>query len=432
MKKYLYVIFAMFVLFFGASVNLNAEEFVSNDDKIVVLFFWGDGCPHCETQKPFLEDWATKYPEIEIRSYETWYDTANAALFNEVADAYGFKATGVPVTFIGDKYWIGFSATTVPLMEEKIEDCIENGCLNKYLDADKIENDETSNGKTEDETLNFFGNEIKVSDMPLLLSTSLIAFMDGLNPCSLWVLAFLLGIVSLTKDRKKIIIIGLTYLGVAGLAYGAFILGMINVFAYVSHLRWIMFVVALIAFTFGIINVKDFFWYKKGISLSISDKYKPKLYQRVRNLMRPENSLKSLMIGTAIIALGITLVELPCTAGLPMLWSNLVASQNVDGGFFLILFAVYLLIYFTVELIIFLTVVFTLKMSRLEEKHGRFLKLVGGMIMIALAVILAFDLDILNKVGGTLVLFASIILGSIVIAKVYDKYVGFEKEKGDL
>ncbi len=284
---------------------------------------------------------------------------------------------------------------------------------------------------TNGEYFEFFGWVIALEETPLLLTTFLIAFMDGLNPCSLYVLAFLLGIVVLTKDRKKVLIIGFTYLLVAGIAYGAFILGMLTIVSYAIHLRTINLLVALIAFLFGLINVKDFFRYKKGISLTISDSYKPKLYEKVRNIMRPDNNFKTLVIGSALLALGITLVEIPCTAGLPLLWSNIVAGQEVATSTFVILFTVYILTYFFVELFIFLTVVFTLKTSKFEEKHGRVLKLIGGLIMIALAIILLFDLPLLEDMGGTLILFASIIIGSLVIAKIYDRLGGFKEEENE-
>ncbi len=428
----------LMLLVVGIAIFMFSIQPIAAENRVNIYFFWGEGCPHCETQKTYLEKWKKKDANVNIYMYETWKNRENAALFFDVADAHGITPGGVPATFIGTRNWIGFSTNMANDMENYIEHCLDVGCDDKsysIIFGDAGDNDvlppKEDNNNFKEEVIEIFGYTISLGNMPLAFSTFLIAFIDGLNPCSLWVLAFLLGIVALTRDRKKIIIIGLTYLGVAGIAYGAFILGMINVFSYVAHLRWVMIFVALIATLFGLVNVKDFFWYKKGISLTISDNYKPKLYERVRNLMRPDSNTKTLMIGSAIMALGITLIELPCTAGLPMLWSKIVSVQNVGSGFFIFLFIVYLLTYFLVELIIFLTVVFTLKISKFEEKHGRFLKLVGGLIMLALAIILFFDLDILNDIGGTIILFGGIIISSIIIAKIYNKYIGLKEDKNE-
>ncbi len=101
-----------------------------NPGHVVVYFFWGDGCPHCAHEKPFLEEMQQKYPMIEIKMFETWKNPDNAQLFSDVAKAYGTTAQGVPTTFIGDKYWVGYADYMGEEMEAKITSCIDNGCIN--------------------------------------------------------------------------------------------------------------------------------------------------------------------------------------------------------------------------------------------------------------------------------------------------------------
>jgi len=99
-----------------------------NPNKVIVYFFFGEGCPHCSAEKPYLQEWAEKYPEIEVKYFETWSNKENAALFQEVAGIYGIQARGVPTTFIGEKNWVGFSSSMAPEIENYIKDCVENGC----------------------------------------------------------------------------------------------------------------------------------------------------------------------------------------------------------------------------------------------------------------------------------------------------------------
>jgi thiol-disulfide isomerase/thioredoxin/cbb3-type cytochrome oxidase subunit 3 len=530
-KKGMFVIGGVLflLLIISLAINVNAQENSSGENlnEVSVHFFWGDGCPHCETQKTYLEEWKEKYGEnIQINSYETWKNSENAALFREFAKDYGIEAKGVPTTFIEEKYWIGFSPSMAPEMEAYIKSCVENECgkieqtpqennlcihvfLDNCAECLSIENyleeiDEKYNieikkyninegenkhifqefkntyglkvnlyptlfignvyltgeepirkalekeinncldegcpcpiseikpftpitAKPEDVTsdekqsINFFGKEIDVGKMPLIFSTFIISFIDGFNPCSLWVITFLLGIVILTGSRKKVLAIGFTYLIVAGIAYGAFILGMISIFSYIGYLTWIRILVASIAIIFALVNIKDFFWYKKGLSFTIPDSYKPKIFKKIRNIMKPENKLTTLIIGSAIMALGITLVELPCTAGFPMLWSNIIASHSINLGFFIFLFALYMVTYFLIELVIFFSVVFTLRTSRFEQKHGRLLKLIGGVIMFALAIVLIFNHELLNNITSTVLIFVGAIALSILIAWIYNK-----------
>ncbi|MFO7876087.1 MAG: hypothetical protein R6U55_05850, partial [Desulfovermiculus sp.] len=81
-------------------------DLTDDPDKITIYFFWGVGCPHCESEKLFLEELKNDYPGIKVKMFETWKDSENVKLFQELAKSYGFSAQGVPATFIGDKYWV--------------------------------------------------------------------------------------------------------------------------------------------------------------------------------------------------------------------------------------------------------------------------------------------------------------------------------------
>jgi hypothetical protein len=247
--------------------------------------------------------------------------------------------------------------------------------------------------------------DLDAGAMSLAALTGLIAFVDGFNPCSLWVLTFLLGIVIYSGSRGRVFLVGGIFLAVTSSVYGLFIAGMFGTLRYLVYLPWITYLVAALAMVFALVNIKDYFWFQEGVSLTISDKHKPKFFERVRNLMHPGRSLPALVVGTVGLALGITLVELPCTAGLPMVWTGIVASKGVSTEYFWGLLGLYLAVYLLDELIVFGSVVVTMKRSRLEEKHGRILKLIGGMIMLALALTLLVSPDVMHSLSGTLAVF---------------------------
>ncbi len=129
------------------------------DNKVIIYFFWGDGCPHCATEKPYLEEWQEKYGDnIEIKSFETWKDQSNVPLFQQAAQAYGIQARGVPTTFIGEKNWIGFSSSMAPEMENYIQSCIEEGCENLAKNIDfSEEDDKASENNNETNKNNSYG-----------------------------------------------------------------------------------------------------------------------------------------------------------------------------------------------------------------------------------------------------------------------------------
>lgn len=113
----------------AGNVILESSDLNSNPDKVTIYFFWGDGCPHCAAEKPFLESLEKKYQDkIEIKMFETWKNQKNVEFFNEVANAYGIQVQGVPTTFIGDKNWVGYADYMGQEIEDYVQYCIENKC----------------------------------------------------------------------------------------------------------------------------------------------------------------------------------------------------------------------------------------------------------------------------------------------------------------
>ena len=94
----------------------------------VIYLFWGDGCPHCEKAEAFLVPLDEASTQIELRMYEVWNDKANQKLFTDMAAANGFEPQGVPTIFIGDQHWVGFSDGIQAELQQKIDDCLLEGC----------------------------------------------------------------------------------------------------------------------------------------------------------------------------------------------------------------------------------------------------------------------------------------------------------------
>ncbi len=260
--------------------------------------------------------------------------------------------------------------------------------------------------------------------------------MDGVNPCSIWVLTMLLALTLHTGSRKKIILIGVIFISVTALIYALFILGLFSVMSIIPFRGVIQVIVAIIAVIFGIINIKDYFWYKEGISLTIANENKPGIYRKMRKVVDAQDSFWGLAGATVVLAAGVSLVEFSCTAGFPVIWTNLVRSQQVPWLTFGLLLFLYMLVYQLDELVIFFSAVYTLKASKLEEKEGRILKLIGGVLMLTLATVMLVSPEKMNTLAGSLVIFAIaigvtilvLLLHRIVLPKM-GIHIGTEKRK---
>ncbi len=394
---------------------------------VPVYFFWGDGCPHCATQKVFHEQLLADHPNVVIHAYEVYNVPANRPLMEAMAAAFGRPVTGVPMTFIGDEVWVGYTDAYGRQMRDAVAryeayaapdpvDRVDPELREQFVPTPAPSPPPPPAGSAGAAVIDvpLFGS-IDVASRALWLSTALIAFVDGFNPCSLWVLALLLAVVINTKSRRRVLLVGLTFLIVTSAVYGLFIAGLFSIFSYVSFLGWIRVVVAGIALAFALVNLKDYVAYKQGFSLTIDDAQKPGIYKRIRGVMNSRASLPATLAATGGMALGVTLVELPCTAGLPVLWTTIVADAGVGAGAFAMLLLLYMLIYLLDELLIFGAVVVTMRAARIEEREGRVLKLVGGAVMLALALAMLFRPALLESIGGTVVVFGVAIGASLVV-----------------
>ncbi|MHC1784858.1 MAG: glutaredoxin family protein [Anaerolineaceae bacterium] len=424
------IICAAFILFptdFGSAnpMTEDIQSAVMNPDEsnpVVIYLFWGDGCPHCAVAKPFLNSLAEKYPSVEIRDYEVWYVEVNQELMTKMTAAYGTEPRAVPTIFIGEKYWEGFNDVIQQEIQRQIEKCLVDGCPDKGIGIipglegapSVVANSTLIADNSEKITLPLIGS-VDLSAKSVWVSTILISLVDGVNPCSIWVLTMLLAITLHAGSRKKVVIIGLVFLTVTAAIYALFIAGLFTMLTVINFVGWIQVVVAVVSLFFSIINIKDYFWYKEGLSLTISDDKKPGIFQRMRRVVDASQSFWGLVGATVVLAAGVSLVEFSCTAGFPVLWTNILVSQNVTGWTFILLLLLYLVIYQLDEMVIFFTAVYSLKASKLEEKHGRLLKLIGGMLMLTLALVMIINPALMNSLSSSLWIFGTAFAGTLLI-----------------
>ncbi len=370
----------------------------------VLHVFWSVDCPVCIRQKPWLEGLEARFPGLQVMERELSRTDRHHALFREMAAERGVSATHVPTLMFGARAWVG----DTPGQRAEIEAAI----------AAVLEGDAAAAAPDGGLRLPLLG-EVDPAAAPLLGLTALIAFVDGFNPCSLWVLTLLLGMVIASGSRRRVAVVGVSFLLTTALIYGAFIAGLFSVLAFAFALPWVRWAVALFALGFGLVSIKDYFWYGRGVTFSIPEGQKPGIYQRLRRLRQQDMGTPALIGATVAMAAGIALVELPCTAGFPVIWSGILAERDVGGAGFAGLLAVYVLVYLSVELAIFAIAVSGMSLGRMGEDHGRALKLLGGAVMVALAGALALRPELMEDLTGTLGLFGAALALAVLVLLVH-------------
>ena len=359
-----------------------------------IALFHGDGCPHCAAERAFLADLVAAHPEVTVDAHEVWYDPAGRDLLLATAQRMGFEPTGVPVTIIGDQVWIGFGDRTA---QE-----IEQAALAAVAGSPPVDASDATPAQTV--AVPLLG-DVDLDDTSLLAATVAIGFVDGVNPCSLWVLSLLLAMVLNRGSRGRVLLVGGVFLGVTAGMYALYMVGMYSAASYLSDMGWLRLLVAVVCAAFGALQVKDGLGVERGPSLSISPERRPALYARMRFVASPERALAATLAGAVVLAVAVSLLETPCTAGLPLLWTTMLADQQVGVLTAASLFAVYMLVFLLDELVVFAAAVLTFRGTRRQERHGRALKLLAGSVLLCLATTMLLAPTTLTTLVGTLAVF---------------------------
>lgn len=234
--------------------------------------------------------------------------------------------------------------------------------------------------------LPFFGN-VSAEAVGLPLFTIAVGLVDGFNPCAMWVLLFLLSILVNLKDRWKILAVAGTFVVVSGLAYFAFMAAWLSVFQFIGLLRPAQITLGLLAMVIGAVHVKDFFAFKRGITFSIPESAKPTVYARVRGIVNAE-SLWAAIIGAATLAVLVNIIELLCTAGLPAMYTGILTMRQLSAWQEYGYLALYNVAYMFDDSLMVAIVVITLGRHKLQEREGRWLKLVSGAVIFGMGLVM--------------------------------------------
>ncbi|WP_246043828.1 thioredoxin family protein [Geomonas edaphica] len=360
-----------------------------------LYYFWGVGCPHCEQAKPFLEELKRKYPDLKVEATEVLQHRENIPRLMLMAKERGREATGVPVFILGPHYLSGFSEQTRAQLENAVREALPpaGGASSKAPPAAAPQPPVAVPGL----------GELDPQRYSLPVFTLVIAALDSFNPCAFFVLFFLLSLLIHARSRRRMLLIGGVFVVASGVLYFLFLAAWLNLFLIVGSLPAITAVAGLLALFIALVNIKDFFLFHKGISLSIPEDKKPRLFARMRRLLKAE-SLPSLLVGSTVLAVAANSYELLCTAGFPMVFTRALTLHEMGKIAYYGYLALYCAVYIVPLAVIVVIFTVTLGGRKLSEWQGRVLKLVSGVMMLGLGVVLLIRPALLNDPATSLLL----------------------------
>ncbi len=375
--KTLLVILAISVFLIGAvsgteTIGDDNNNVSDEESKIEYHYFYMDGCPVCTDQEKFHQTLFEDHPELDVYKHNI-YDEESMQKLDDLAEEYNvtIERIAVPMTFVGGEFFQGFDST--------IQRGIENVVKGKVDEGDRDERMVN---------LPFIG-ETDISKFSLPLLATVLGTADGFNVCSIGALLLILGIVLKLDSRKKILFYGGLFILTTVSVYGIIVFawyGLIN--AIIGYLGLLELFIGLVALTAGIYFFKEFLqFYKYGPTCETTgNKYVSKVRRKVTQVLKnPKSGLFATAGIIILFALVMVIVELPCSIGLPLVFTGVLADAGVttmaSGAYILM----YLFFYMFIELVIFLGAVLTKKMWFDQENAVTWTTLAASLIMFFLA-----------------------------------------------
>ena len=381
MKKILKLLIVIALLF---SFSVSAKE------KVTLYFFHGDGCPHCAEEQTDLIEELKKDETINVVEIEVWHDNENKELLEKVINAYGTRS-GVPYNVIGDTTIIGYSEANGEKIKRAINyykehdytdeiQKIKNGEKVKINDQFSKEEEKTDEEQTIDVPII---GKVNLKNISVMSAAVLIGLVDGFNPCAMWILLFLITTLISLKDRKRLILLGSIFLLTSGFVYFLIMFSWLNIVVSVSTSLVFRFLIAIFAIVAGIYNLYNFYkGLKSDDGCEVIDKKKRKdIFKKIKKFTH-EKSLLLAILGIMLLAVSVNIVELLCSAGLPLVFSELLLLNNITGVKAIGYDLVYIIFFLLDDFIVFIIALKTLDVVGVSTKFNKYSHLIGGIIMI--------------------------------------------------
>lgn len=371
---------------------------------ITIEYFYNSGCGSCRLYTEIIEKIELNYTKEVV---VIWKDVKYGNNYTEMRS---YKFTAYPCAVINNETKIPKTNLTYETLKKYIEIYIAGGKPNGTSDT---------NGSSWIE-LPFFG-KLDISSFSLPAQTIILGGLDSFNPCSFFVLLFLMNLLLYAGSRRRMFLIGAIFIFFSGFIYFIFMSALLNIFLLTENISIITILAGVIALILGAVNIKDFFFFKKGVSLSIPEDKKPKLYERVRKLVKT-SYLPTAIVSTIFLAASVNTYELLCTLGFPLIFTRSLTLHHLSGFEYYSYIFFYNVVYVIPLIIIVLIFVFTLGKIKLSEWHGRILKLVSGIMMVSFGVLFLIDFKILQNVITPILLLVFSLLATFVISFVWKRY----------
>ena len=384
MKKLKFLILTILLLL---PISISAKE------KVDLYLFHSETCMHCQAEREYLKELESEYDNLKIHLYEVDSHKDNLEKMIKVKEKLKIDSPNVPFTVIGNYYYIGFSDSIGDGIKELVEKYTNEQQINMVkpiLEDKEVPDIEMLNGEIK--TINVFGKKINPAKLSLPVLSIVLGAIDGFNPCAMWVLIFLISMLFNMKDRKKMWCLGITFLVTSAVVYLLFMFAWLGITTtLLTRVSWFRILIALVALIGAFINLKSFYKsIKTGTGCEVVDNNKRKNIMTKIRKITAEKSFILALIGVMILAASVNIIELACSAGIPVLFTNVLALNNLTKFETTMYVYLYTLFFLIDDIIVFVIAMLTLNIKAISTRYTKYSHLIGGILMLIIGLLMLF------------------------------------------
>lgn len=371
-----------------------------NAKQVSIHLFYSNTCPHCASEKEFLEEYKKENHNINVYLYEVTTDAYNSNLLDMVKNSLNCTNNYVPYTVIGDIGLTGYSENIknqIIHFVDKYKDEEYTDIVNlvketgKPLELEEIILEEENNNTI---TIPFLG-EVDTNKISLPIVAIVIGLVDGFNPCAMWILIFLISMLIGTKNRKRMIVLGLTFLITSAIIYMLFMMAWLKIMLSALQISYLKLGIGIIAILGATWNLYSYYKSVKNKDVGcevVNQGKRKKIVSKIKKFTS-EKSFFLAMIGIIGLAISVNFIEFACSAGWPVIFTELLALHDLTFISYLGYIIIYILFYLFDDIIIFLIAIITLKITGISNKYSKYSHLIGGILMLIIGLLMIFKPD---------------------------------------
>jgi cytochrome c biogenesis protein CcdA len=401
------LLFALLTLPAGTGTATQpAAETVSSGGPIEVYLFWQHGCPHCERQIELVAELEATEADVRAHFLELG-EAANRRLYREVARRLGMTQLSVPLTVIGDMALVGATAG-LPLsqsVEGRIAYCRRTGCpdtVASLADTVGLVADREAalaaataapgapslapGANPRGYRVPLFG-EVDLTTLSLPVLTVLLAAIDGFNPCAMWVLVFLIGLLLGLQDRARRWALGGAFLLTTAVVYYLVIAAWLHTLLAIGLIVWLRVVIGAAAIAGGGYYLWQYFRSPELICHVADASRRQRILDGLRKAALQPRFLAA--IGAMVVlAVSVNFIELLCSAGIPAVFTQILALQPMTAWERHAWIGLYVLVFLLDDLAVFALAMLTLERTNASRRYAHHAQLVGGLVLLVVGTLL--------------------------------------------